>query len=251
MPERSTSAALVERMVAGARIPSRAARDDLRRELQAHFEDAGTSVDEVCEAVRRFGAEQAVAESLRRVYRWDYRLVYAAKIAASIAVSLGAALLVQAAANVRVGAAHGRLALAPGFSHAALLSAAVVIALVVAREIVRPPIAWPRVAVGFCAYACVGGLVELTLAAGGAFAIAAMYASLGVLGSTRDGAARWPIVYGSFVALMAATHVPFNVALGPARMLLASAATFAVWASTSALISRADRLFVGLFDSGG
>jgi hypothetical protein len=53
---------------ADARSPSWAARDDLRRELWTHFEDAGTPPDDVREAMRRFGAEAMVTASLRRVY---------------------------------------------------------------------------------------------------------------------------------------------------------------------------------------
>jgi len=249
MRERDASAALIERIVAGASIPRRAARDDLRRELQAHFEDACTSDGADRDAISRFGAERDVAGALRRVYRWDYRLFYAAKIAASAAASLGAALLIQAAANLRVGAERDALALAPGFSHAALLSTAVVVLLVVTREAVKPPIDWRWVAAGLCVYAGIGGLVELTLASGSAFAIAGLYVAVGVLGSMRAGATRWLLIYGSFVALMGVTHV--NVAFGPARILVASAATLAVWASTSALAARADRLFVNLFDPAG
>ena len=67
MPEDERVAAFIDRVVAGARIPSRAARDDLRRELWTHFEEAGTSADAVREAMRRFGAEAMITESLRRL----------------------------------------------------------------------------------------------------------------------------------------------------------------------------------------
>jgi hypothetical protein len=68
MHEHKTVAAFIEHVVRGARIPSGAARDDLRRELWTHFEDAGTPPDDVREAMRRFGAEAMVTASLRRVY---------------------------------------------------------------------------------------------------------------------------------------------------------------------------------------
>src|SRR6516162_10893776 len=57
--------ALIERIV--ERVPH-ARRDELRRELRAHFEDAGTSDETVREAVRRFGSGMEVADAMRRVY---------------------------------------------------------------------------------------------------------------------------------------------------------------------------------------
>ena len=63
---------LIEKIVAGAHIPSRTQRDELRRELLAHFEDAGTTPETLRDALRRFGSEALITESLRRVYRWDY-----------------------------------------------------------------------------------------------------------------------------------------------------------------------------------
>jgi hypothetical protein len=84
MRERDAVASLIDRLVAAARIPSRAAREDLRRELSAHFEDAGSSPEAMRDALRRFGVESEVADSLRRVYRCDYLCLYFAKVAASI-----------------------------------------------------------------------------------------------------------------------------------------------------------------------
>jgi hypothetical protein len=46
MAEREAIAALIERIVAGAHVPSRAERDDLRRELWTHFEESRTSFDD-------------------------------------------------------------------------------------------------------------------------------------------------------------------------------------------------------------
>jgi len=60
--------ALIERLVAAARLESEAERDDLRRELRAHFEDAGTSPEAARAAIARFGGERAIADSLRRVH---------------------------------------------------------------------------------------------------------------------------------------------------------------------------------------
>src|SRR5439155_19596178 len=184
MRDHDALAARIDRMVAGARIPSRATRDDLRRELWTHFEDAGASADDLRDAIRRFGSETDVVESLRHVYRWDYRLVYAAKIAVSIAASIGVALAIQVVANLRVRAASDAVQLSPGFPHAVILSAAVVVALSIAREALRPPITWRRMAAGMCVYAGVCALVQFAIAnSAGAFATAMLYVALGRFGS--------------------------------------------------------------------
>src|SRR5260221_6690638 len=102
MPDQDTVAILIERVVARARIPARARREDLRRELRTHFEDAGRSPDAAREAIRRFGEAASIGESLRQVYRWDYACWYLTRVAASIGASIAAALAIQALANLRV-----------------------------------------------------------------------------------------------------------------------------------------------------
>src|SRR5690349_1628780 len=97
--------AAIERLVRAARIPDRAAREELRRELAAHFEDAtaaaeveaagGRSSDSTRRALARFGDEAIVAEQFQRVYRWDYALLYALKIAAAVLLSAAVALFFQ------------------------------------------------------------------------------------------------------------------------------------------------------------
>ena len=71
MREHDDVAAFIERIVADAGIADDGRREDLRRELRAHFEDAGGSPEAVREAMRRFGAEGRIAASLRDVHRAD------------------------------------------------------------------------------------------------------------------------------------------------------------------------------------
>ena len=250
MRDRDALAAQIDRIVAGARIPSRGARDDLRRELWAHFEDAGASDDALHDAIRRFGPEADVVESLRHVYRWDYRLLYAVKVVVSIAASIGVALAIQVAANLRVRAESDAMRLAPGFSHAIMLSAAVVVALVIARETLQPRITWRWMAAGLCLYAGLCALVQLAVAnSAGAFATALLFVALGRLGSTRHAAAKWLLAYGSFVATMSITHALLNVPFGPAQALVASGILLAVLSTTAAVVARVDHLFISVFES--
>jgi hypothetical protein len=120
--------ALIERLVAAARIPQAARRNDLRRELRAHFAEAGDSPDARRDALRRFGSEPLIAGSLRDVYRWDYALAYAMKVVASLIAAAGAAVIIEAAVHVWTG----------GFSHAIVPALTVAVTIVSVREVIRP-----------------------------------------------------------------------------------------------------------------
>src|SRR5207249_6209984 len=101
MPDQDAVAALIERIVAGAQIPGRARRDDLRRELSAHFEDAAARGAAIGETLRRFGPEAPVVESLRRAYRYDRMFVHVARIAASMTAAAAAAIAIQFVVSLR------------------------------------------------------------------------------------------------------------------------------------------------------
>lgn len=68
MDDRDAIKALIGRVVAGATLPTRAAEEDLRRELWSHFDDAGDSPEAQRDALRRFGSEVEVTSSLRSVH---------------------------------------------------------------------------------------------------------------------------------------------------------------------------------------
>jgi len=243
--------ALVERIVAGARIPSLSRRDELRRELWAHFEDAGASPEDLEQAVRRFGGEALVTESLRRVYRVDYAVVYFVKIAASVVASVAAALLIEVLVNLRVEVQAEVWRLAPGFSRAAGVSVAVVLGLVTAWEISRPPFNRSRAAVAVGAYASVCLMVQVLFATGiGAFVTATMLVALGYVCARLNATpARLVLVFGAFAALLYTNHLVLRVAFGASRALLGSAVLVAVWSSTVLILARVDHAFFGFFDS--
>lgn len=250
MHEHETVAAFIERIVAGAHIPSRAEREDLRRELSTHFEETGTSPEAVDRALRRFGAEVMVTESLRRVYRWDYAFLYLAKIAASIIASLTAALLIEVLVNLRVEVQAEVWRLAPAFSHTAVVAVGVVLALVTAWEVGRPPFSSSRAAVAISAYAAVYVVVRLVFAnSAGAFVTATILVALGYLCSKLEPRpARLLLTFGAFAAAVFGTHLRLRVAFGPSRDLLTSAVLVAVWASTLLILSRVDHAFVNCFE---
>ena len=251
MPDHDTVAAFIERIVSGAQIPSRADRDDLRRELWTHFEETGASPDAVHNALQQFGAEAMVTESLRRVYRCDYVFLYLAKIAASIMVSVAAALLIQVLVNLRLGVGADVWRLAPKFPHAAGLSVGVVLALATAWEIGRPPFNRSRAALAIGAYAAMCVFVQLVFAASvGAFVTATVLVGLGCLCSTLEPLpARLLLTFGVFAVAQYVTHLRLNVAFGPTRAVLAGAVLVAVWSSTVVILGRFDHAFVNLFET--
>lgn len=250
MPEHEQIADLIERIVAGARIPSRAARDDLRRELRTHFDDASASGGSQRYAIRRFGSAAMVAESFRRVYRWDYCALYVAKIAASTVASAAAAVLILALINLRIEPQADLWRLAPGFWRAIGTSLAVVLGLVTAWEAGRPPFSRIRAALAVGAYAGMCATAQLLSAnAGAALLTAIVFVVLGYLCSRLESrAARFILTLGAFAAAEYGIHMMLSVSLGAGRALLAGGAVLAVSASTMAILTWLDDAFSSLFE---
>jgi macrolide transport system ATP-binding/permease protein len=73
MDDRDAVTALIDRIVAGAELSTRAAEDDLRRELWSHFEEAGDSPEARRDALRRFGSEVDMTASLRSIHEAERR----------------------------------------------------------------------------------------------------------------------------------------------------------------------------------
>jgi hypothetical protein len=243
-------AAVIERIVIRARVPGRARRDDLRRELWTHFEEVGGSIDATREAIRRFGTDAEIGESLRDVSRWEYALWHSARVAASIVASLVAALLIQVAANLRLELQADVWRLAPGFSRAAGMSVAVVLGLITMWEAARPPVNRSRAVIAIAACGVLGIIVQVLFpAVVGALVTAAILVGIGFLCSRL---ARWPSRVVALVAAFASTlyvnHLLLSVAFGPSRALMAGSILWAVWSSTVAILSRLDRAFGSVFE---
>src|SRR5262245_11097822 len=250
MRDDPAAAALVDRLVASARIPGRAARDDLRRELRAHFDDAADADGSAADALRRFGDEETVGGALRRVYRRDYLLAYLAKTAASIAASLTAALLIQVLLNVRMPDA-GSWRLAPAFSYTAGLSIAIALAVITGWEVLRPPFRAARAATAGAVYVAVWILARrLIPESGAAFTTAAALVSAACACSTLDvRPAKVLVTFAMLAAAEYAAHATIRARFGAERALLASAIQLPVWASTLVILARVDRAFADAFET--
>lgn len=150
-------AVFIETLVRDARLPDARARDDLRRELAAHFEDAAADSRAAGSVVARFGAPREVAAGLRRAHRPWGAALRAAKVLGAVAVSLAVALPLQAAAHLRVASAGVRgvgghasglvvpggfgLGVTPWFGFAARMAVGVVLLAVAAWELDVEPAA--------------------------------------------------------------------------------------------------------------
>ena len=241
----------IDRIVAGAQIPSRTQREDLRRELWTHFEDAGFSPQGLRTALHRFGPEALVADRLRRAYRRDYLFFYFAKIAASVVASMAVALLIQVLVNLRLEVQAEVFRLAPGFSRAAGLSVGVVLGLVTAWEVGRRPFNRSRAALAVCSYLVVCIAVELFMTSSmGGMITATELVVLGCACSRLElRLARLPLTFGAFAAALYVTHLMISVAFGPTRAMAASAILVAVWVSTVLILTRFDHEFVRWFEA--
>ncbi len=244
MAERDDVGALIERIVAGARVPGRAARDDLRRELWTHFDEAGRSPDDLGVALRRFGAETLVTESLRRVYRFDAALVEVTRVVASLAASMAAAVAIQLCASLRLPSLAG-VWLSPGFTRAAPLSITVVVGLVTAREVARRPFDRRRVALALAVYAvvwiaaCAGLGVEWN-----ACLMATLLAAVARAGEClRSVPRRLLIIVSAFAAALYVDHFLIGVMFPPARALMAGTLLMTVSVATLDIGRRVDDTF--------
>jgi hypothetical protein len=127
---------LVDRIVREANVPTASAREELRRELIAHFEEAGQTRN----AIDNFGSTQEIAAGFRRAYSRSRLVLYAGKVLASIAASAVVALGFQAIVNLRLEPVTGGLRLGPWYTTASLISIILVFVAVTAWELGIEPL---------------------------------------------------------------------------------------------------------------
>jgi len=243
--------ALIERIVAGARIPNPSEREDLRRELLTHFEEANASPHSVDYAIRRFGDEASVTDLLRRVYRWDYAALYLAKVVASIVVSFAAALAIVAAFNLRLELETEVWRLAPGFSRGAGLALAVTFGLIAVSEFFRRPFNRSRAMITIAGYAAVCAVIQLFVPhSASELVISIGFVLLGcICGRLPSRSARWLLTFVAFAAGEYGIHAALRVSFPPSRAAMAGAILVTVWASTVVILRYADAAFMQRFDA--
>jgi hypothetical protein len=249
MDEPQLVADVIERIVRDARLPGRAAREQLREELQSHFAAAGSSADALRDSMQRFGSPEMLASAFRYVYRWDFAVLYLLKITASVIASVCVALFIQVLVNLRLEVQAEVFRLAPGFSKAAVISVGVVLGIATAWEGVRRPFDRRRAAVAFLSYAAIWVSVSvLGRGANAAFGPATLLVSLGYFCSRlglRPG--RLVLTFAAFAGTIYGIHQTVNIAVPPVQALLTSAVLLAIWASTVVILSQFDDAFGHLF----
>ncbi|AHG93469.1 hypothetical protein J421_5934 (plasmid) [Gemmatirosa kalamazoonensis] len=200
--------ALVERLVRDAGLASAQARDDLRRELVAHFDDAIAAADGAPDAVRaalaRFGDADTVAAELRRAHGAGRRALYAAKVAASLLASTLVAIALQLVAHLQRGGDVDGVSLSPWYRPAAHLSMALVVVAVAAWELDVEPL-------------CV---------------------------RLEREPARLLTAWGALFVVAYLTHLLRDARLDAAAALVRTAATVAAWVAAIAIAARLDRAYL-------
>ena len=209
--------ALIERIVREARITSARERDELRRELADHFEDAvraeggrdthalsdpRTAGSPDLRVIARFGSVAEIAEGFRRAHRPGRRALYAAKVIGSVFVATLVALALQLPLHLERSA--GAIAVAPLYAVAARVSIFAVLAAVAAWEL---DVDW------LCTRL------------------------------ERDPVKLAAACLALFVVLSAA-HAALGMDVPALRALVGATTMLAVWTSSLAIVARSDRAFL-------
>lgn len=245
MTERDRVRALVDKVVADARIPSARERDDLRRELLDHFEDSGSSADATQAAIARFGAPADVVRHLRRIYGLSYLAAYGLKIAAGVILSSAAACLIEL--GIEIVDHFGRLPRSSELMRPTLMAGAMILSLIAVSEVLHKPFSRQRVAIGVAAYGAVAGAAMWWMPSFSRVALTALALTVIFLARAIVPKLLRPIAVGlAFAAAEYGLHAMLGVALGPVRALTAGVVLLAIAATTAAILGNADRTFARL-----
>jgi hypothetical protein len=202
-------------------------------------------------ALARFGDPGALAGCFRKVYRSQYLLFYGLKLGASLLASGLAALVIQAAANLRPVAGAETWHLAPAFPKTALLSVAMALGAVAVWEGLRRPLQWGRGVLSTVLYVLVSLLVQAALGRGlGTFVAAVALVAIGYATSRlKMRPAGLLAAYLAFSLTLYTVHLAVPASrIGPFDALAVGAALAAVWSASLAILSGVDRAFLGLME---
>jgi len=128
-------AEFIDRIVRESKIPYAHAREELRRELESHFADAGGTPDALRAAVERFGRPADVSGALERTHRRSRFLTNLLRIVTAVATAWMVAVAIQLLANLRVDAHRNIIGLGHGFGRSVAFATMIVVALVAAWEL--------------------------------------------------------------------------------------------------------------------
>jgi hypothetical protein len=134
MADRDAASQLIDRIIRESHIPTARDRDELRRELESHFAEAGSSPDALRAAVERFGSPLVVSRELAHAHRRRRLVSKLMRIVIAVGASLFVALAIQIAANLRLGTRGASLELMT-FTRSTSFSALIVVVLVTAWEL--------------------------------------------------------------------------------------------------------------------
>jgi len=197
----------IDRIVRESKIPYAHAREELRRELESHFADAGGTPDALRAAVERFGRPADVSGALERTHRRSRFLTNLLRIVTAVATAWMVAVAIQRLANLHVDAHRNIIGLGHGFGRSVAFATMIVVALVAALELDIE---------SFC-----GRLEKHPL--------------------------RLCATVLALSTIMLLFHAAENTLLAPSRAIIASAIDAVIWTCTIAILARTDRVFARVF----
>jgi hypothetical protein len=198
---------LIDQLLRDAKITSPRARDELRRELESHFAEAGCGSSDMAAVLDRFGSPQLVSEQLGRVHRGHRVVRQALRILAATILSAFVAVGIQVVVSVRINPSAGVIGMGRAFGRSAMLSLMIVVVLVAAWEL----------------------------------DIESLCARL-----ERE-PLRLALTLTALAMAMLLFHAAEMTDLHVTRAFLASAVDMIVWGCTIAILARLDRAFAGAF----
>ncbi|HKW09038.1 MAG TPA: hypothetical protein VJO33_01585 [Gemmatimonadaceae bacterium] len=206
MDERSLSD-FIDRIVRDAKISSMRERAELRRELQSHFAEAGTTPEALSTAVERFSSAALVSDQLEHIHRRSRFWAHLLRVVVAGAASTVAAVAIQIVANLRIDVQGNLVSLGPAFSRSAAFATMIVVMLVAAWEL----------------------------------DIDALCARL------ERHPMRFLAILVALSTTMILFHAAIDSLVAPGRALVASAFDVVIWTCTIAILARTDRAFARVF----
>jgi hypothetical protein len=234
----------IDDIVRQLRLPGARAREDLRRELESHFDAAGEFSSNPTDSLVNFGPVPDVVRRFQSVYRREFICLYAAKWLVAIVGAACVAETLFALAHLRMDA--GGLHLSADFFRVYKVAIKLVLAMASAWEVGRRPFDVRRAVVALTAYCLLAASLQPSVFGGWVgwepWRIPILIL-IGFLAShVKRASFRLPLMFLGFAGFLAASVNSATSRLPMAALLVA------VWLLTEALFSWIDRAFAAWFD---